>query len=313
MARFFQRRFLWVAFKRLTRLENDSDIVVLTINMQIAALFGDGLLRYGRRHVQWLPEYGEEVGRDWNGFTISKLYDVAVLIEAEINRAKMLQKEKQLKCLPFVLPNKPYGHPRMRKMVVTDPAAASVVESWGTRTVFLYQGSLGADRNGIVDMIEWICEAFPDAVMAVMSVWSPRIDELVAKYRNFSYVPFVRAPHHLEVTSHATVGLAVYTVDQVPGISPLNGLYCAPNKTFEYGGFGIPLLCNNPPGLRDSVGAAGAAVCLDELTRESVAAGAQKLLADYDAYSARARVFFESVDVEKIVSGILRSARGDER
>ena len=309
LCRWYQRKFLWRSFKRLTHAADDSSLVVWTINMQVAALFGDGLLRYENRHVAWLTEYGEEVGRDWRGFSSEKFYANSVLIESEINRARMLQKDKGLKTLPFVLPNKPYGHPRTRNMTVQDAEAAKIVSSWKNKTVFLYQGSLGEDRKGIVDMIEWICEGFPNSVMAVMSPWSPKIDEISARHKNFSYVPFVRAPHHLEITSHATIGLAVYTADQVAGISPLNGLYCAPNKTFEYCGFGIPLLCNNPPGLRDSVGKAGAAICLPELTRESVVAGINKLISDYHEYSGRAKAFFDSIDLVRIIGEILEATK----
>lgn len=310
LCRWFQRKFLWRSLQWLTRTADEPSLVIWTINMHVAALFGDGLLRYGNRHVAWLTEYGEEVGRNWSGFSAEKFYANSVLIESEINRARMLQKDKKLKMLPFVLPNKPYGHPRTRNMVVQDSEAAKVVSTWKDKTVFLYQGSLGADRKGIVDMIGWICEGFPDAVVAVMSSWSPKIDDLRSRYKNFSYVPFVRAPHHLEVTSHATIGLAVYSVDQVLGISPLNGLYCAPNKTFEYGGFGIPLLCNNPPGLRDSVGAARAAICLDKLNREEVVSAGARLLENYRNYSANASRFFETVDTVQIVGDILDCARG---
>lgn len=308
LRRSVQRKFLWRALRQLTKGVDDQEVIVWTIGMRVSALFGDGLLAYGKRHIQWLPEYGEETGKDWPGFTIEKLYAHAVLIESEVNRARMLQKDKMLSGLPFVMPNKPFAHPQQRGMPVADRATATIVDGWRGKPVFLYQGSLGNDRKGILDMICWLCEGFPDAVVAVMSPWSPQIEMLSRSYGNFSYVPFVRAPHHLEVTSHATVGLAVYTSDQVAGISPLNGLYCAPNKTFEYGGFGIPLLCNNPPGLRDSVGVAGAAICLDALTRDAVLSGAKRLLQNYDQYAERARNFFHSVDLKKIVCEILRSA-----
>ena len=298
LCRLLQHLFLLRAYKRFSKRVGAGEVVVWSVNKQIAELFGPGLVELGKRHVLWLTEYGEKIGE----------YANAVLIESEINRARLLQKDLSLKELPFVLPNKPYKHPRRRNLPVADPLVEKNVRMWKDKTVFLYQGSLGNDRRGIVDMIEWICEEFPDCVMAVMSPWSPIVESISSRHENFSYVPFVAPPHHLEVTSRATIGLAVYTADQVAGISPLNGLYCAPNKTFEYTGFGIPLLCNNPPGLVDSVGKAGAAVCLPELSREQVLEGARELMTNYEDYTARAKVFFESVDMEKIVRQILSAA-----
>lgn len=302
-----QRRFLWRSLMKHSSLEKD-DLFLWTVNTWVSALWGDGLLPLKRRHIQWLTEYGEEVGRGWAGFSIEKMFETATLIESEINRAMLLQREKKLNIRPFVLPNKPYAHPRTRNIPVSSIGIANIIEGWKGKQVFLYQGSLGADRQGILSIISWLCEAFPSSIVAVMSKWQPIVDEFTKKFRNFSFVPFISAPHHLEVTSYATIGIAIYTANQVAGISPLNGLFCAPNKTFEYAGFGIPLLCNNPPGLRDSVGAANAAVCLDVLTKDSVVSGVERIMDNYESYSINANRYFDSVDVEKIVDSILEFA-----
>lgn len=309
LCRWFQRRFLWRTYHEYIRDKvKEEEVVFWTVNTWVTALWGDRVLSFGKRHIQWLTEFGEEVGAKWSGFSIDKMFHSATLIESEINRSRLLAEDKGLTTLPFVLPNKPFGHPRTRRMTVTDSGIARQIDTWKGKRVFLYQGSLGSDRIGIINMIEYLCEGFPESIVAVMSHWSPIVDELALRYSNFSYVPFLCAPYHLEVTSHADIGLAVYSITDgkgIVGISPLNALYCAPNKTFEYTGFGIPMLCNNPPGLRDSIGAYGAAVCLDELCKENVIDGAKRLLDDYQTYSRNAVSFFESVDVEEIVHKII--------
>lgn len=51
------------------------------------------------------------------------------------------------------------------------------------------------------------------------------------------------SPAHLEVASHAYIGVMSYSfVD-------LNNLFCAPNKIWEYAGFSIPMISNDIPGL----------------------------------------------------------------
>lgn len=303
-----QRRFLWKKLNQFIRGCDEGEVIVWTANTISAAILGDELLKFGRRHVLWVLEYGEERGREFEGFSIDRMYESSTLVQCEQNRARLMQKDKGLANPPFVMPNKPYGHPRQRNLLIADTKARRIVESWGDKRVFLYQGSLGADRKGILQMIEWLCQGFPDAIVAVMSAWGFQVEEFTKKYANFSYIPFVPPPAHLEITSHADIGIAVYSQDQVKGISPLNAVYCAPNKTFECAGFGIPLLCNNPPGLKDSVGRAGAAICIDEFTKESVIAAARKLLDDYDQYSSHASHFFDSVDMDKIVDEIVSAA-----
>ena len=207
--------------------------------------------------------------------------------------------------MPFVLPNKPISHPRGRNLDVTDFDARKVIEKWKNKKVFLYQGALQSDRGELFKIIGWLCESLPEAIVAVMGKKNDTIDQLLSRHDNFSFVPFVAPPHHLEVTSHAHIGIAVYNGGSIYGLSPLNAVYCAPNKIFEYAGFGIPILCNDVPGLRYTVGSSGAGICLEDISKETVCSAARKLMSEYDTYSTNATRFFESVDMVKLVRKIL--------
>ena len=303
------RRWAWRQINRILEV-NDAEVLIWSQSMISAAILGDKTLRFGRRHIVTLYDLGDEAGKKLSGFSIDALYRSATLIECEYNRAQILMAEKQLEKMPFVLPNKPYLHPRTRNLPIKDQAAAKVVESWGERRVFLYQGALQQDRGELCKLIELLCRRCPKSVVAVMTRENEITRMLTEKYANFSVVPFVAPPHHLEVTSHAHVGLAVYKGGAIYGLSPLNAIYCAPNKIFEYSGFGIPMICNDVPGLRYSVGFAGAAHCLDAITDESVATAVSDVVDHYDDYSRKATEYFDSVDLNEIVKSILNYANG---
>lgn len=300
---FLFRRWAW---KEIGNVANDCDNVVLwTQSMNSASILGNRALIFGNRHIVSLYDLGDEYGKDLCGFDMARLYESATLVECEYNRAHILMAEKRLGRIPFVLPNKPYGHPRLRNLQIEDCTVEDIVRSWGNRKVFLYQGALASDRGELLDVLEWLCDSFPDLVVAVMGNKNAIVDKLSARHSNFSYVPFVAPPHHLEVTSHAHIGIAIYKGTAAHGLSPLNAVYCAPNKIFEYSGFGMPMLCNDIPGLRYTVGESDAGICVETINRESVVAAARMLIDKYEEYSKNAIAFFESVDTVQIVKDIL--------
>ena len=116
-------------------------------------------------------------------------------------------------------------------------------------------------------------------------------------------------PSHLTVTSHAHIGIAVYNASTFGGLSPLNAVYCAPNKIYEYAGFGIPTLGNNNPGLIYAIEASRAGECVREMKEKAIVAAAKKILENYESYSVAAKAFFDAVDMPTLIKTILISAR----
>lgn len=304
---YLKRQWLWKMLYRFN-LDMGRDII-WSVEMEGAAILGDAALRLGRRHIHTFYELGDKVGSNYLGFTMQLFLHSATIVECEYNRAHIFKVEMGLERLPFVLPNKPHLHPRMRNLRISDETARKVVDTWGDRRVILYQGGVQSDRGALALLIESLCRAFPSAIIAVMGRKTPIVDRLLATYSNFSYVPFVSPPHHLEVTSHADVGLAFYEGGSVYGLSPLNPVYCAPNKIYEYAGFGIPLLCNDIPGLYYSVGISGAGECLSRFDVEAVKDSCKRIFDDYESYQARAVSFFEAVDLKQRVTDVLQASR----
>lgn len=68
-------------------------------------------------------------------------------------------------------------------------------------------------------------------------------DDLRSRYASerVLFVPFIRPPHHLQVTRLASIGVLSYFPDPSSLAAVINPLYCAPNKIFEYARYGVPM------------------------------------------------------------------------
>jgi hypothetical protein len=119
-------------------------------------------------------------------------------------------------------------------------------------------------------------------------------------YNNLVYISHINAPFHLEVTSHAFIGICTYSY------SDLNNVFCAPNKIWEFAGFGIPTLCQNIPGLVFSVGASGSGVCVDFEDSEDIKRGLRQIQENYETFGSNAKRFFDSMRVEGVLEEMMR-------
>ena len=203
--------------------------------------------------------------------------------------------------LPVVIPNKPYGELPSRNSAPSSDAAARGIEAIAGRKALLYQGLLTPERD-LRPIAEAVREVGDIDFVVMGDDPLSSIDELRTLNERVIHIPYIRPPDHLEVTSHAYIGVASYVQDS------LNTMFCAPNKVYEYGAFGIPMLCNRAPGLRMGVGEAGAAECVDDSSADSIRTGLQKIVADYDRYSAAARRFYDSCDTRARLAEVLDRA-----
>ena len=109
---------------------------------------------------------------------------------------------------------------------------------------------------------------------------------------------------HLQITANAYIGLVFYRDDQ------LNKVFCAPNKIFEYSFFGVPIIANNLPGLKNTIGKANAGICV-EFTYENIADAFEIIENHYEEISINGVNFYNSVDnvstINKIVEKLMRN------
>lgn len=301
-ARAFGGHRRWMRAKLMELEKAHGEIVLWHSEVLSAALIGDWGERFKKRLVT-IYELDDFTGRYWIGFSLQRLMERAKIVVPEYNRAHILREYFQLPELPFVLPNKPAEHPRTRNLPLPNDESRAVFKAIGGRPVFLYQGVWSKDRRDVAFVLETLAKNRPNYCVVTMPV-CPAVVELSQKYSNVFGLPYVPPPNHLAVTSHATVGVAVYNASGSWILDRLGAVYCAPNKTYEYAGFGIPTLGNDIPGLKYTVEAAGAGGCC-RMTEDSILATADALVARQTEVSKCACAFYDQTDLNAIVIQIL--------
>lgn len=213
------------------------------------------------------------------------------LVACQQTRAYIMRSWWKLDSLPYVMPNKPYGLSLRKNCDFSSDVTREAFEPLKGKKYIIFQGILQH-----VDFLEQIALALHDVEedLALVLMGSDERDKtLVHRIKNVYpytlHIPYIPAPLHLEITSHAYIGVVFYRDDS------LNRAYCAPNKIYEYAHFGIPMIANRIPGLIDTIGAAGAAECVD-MTRDSIAEAIRTILNSYELVSRNAEQFYHSTD-----------------
>lgn len=215
----------------------------------------------------------------------------------EENRAAILQVWLGLKDRPVVLPNKPYFHPRVRRMKPTHEKTIEILQKFSTdKPIILYQGHIGGDRD-LMPIAEAMKD-LPDYEFWLMGPDHGYAEKLVQISNNIKYLGSVPAPYHLEITSYASVGVMSYDLIN------LNNLYCAPNKVWEYCGFGIPFISNDCISLRNisKFNKIGEVIKWNSFFFKNTVS----LINDsYDIYYKNNTEFFDNCNLIFLVEGIL--------
>lgn len=238
---------------------------------------------------------------------VPEVYDYAagkagLTVVPEYTRAHIAKAFYSLEQLPAVIPNKPLEHPRMKNMPISDNAIREKIRRIRAegKKIIMYMGILSDERP-----LEPIIEAVNTTdhyVLAVLGGRTPYLDRLEQKMGGrFEYLGEVKPPYHLEVASHADVAYISYVARN----GSINAVFCAPNKVYEFAGFGIPMLCNDNPGLKFTVEHQGMGVCVPELSVEAIRAALERIDASREAMGEAANRYYDAESVEKAVSGTL--------
>ncbi|MEE0944421.1 MAG: glycosyltransferase [Clostridia bacterium] len=231
------------------------------------------------------------------------------IICCEKNRSRIIQFRWGLKKRPYTITNKPYGYQTERYLEPTTDQTKELVEKIKDKKVIVYQARHIHFAEELINLAKALKKLNSDITLVLIgTVDHPEDREKIdGIYGNTVWTGHISAPMHLEITSYAKIGVAVYAENS------LNNMFCAPNKTFEYAGFGIPSLCNDVPGLVESIGMSGAGKCVDWSNVDEIKMAIDDILSDYDEYSERAKSFYESEDnataIKEIVNEILREMK----
>ncbi len=290
------RALLW---KEIKKNYNDGDLLWIN-TYNTLKLLGKSLGNY--KYIVHLYELLHET-RVFYKFRFPK-FDLEYLlknayrvIECEYNRACITQVWFNLKRRPVVLPNKLYLGNDENQTFSVDHSIAELLYKLNGKKIILYQGILGPERP-IEVFAEAISEMGKDYVMVVMSN-----TKLEKQYNNVYEIGFVSPPDHLYVTQKAYIGIIYYKASQqgFAGNDCLNSIYCAPNKIYEYSKFALPMIGNDIPGLKYSIGVTESGLCLKECTKEAIKEAILHIDSDYKSYQSNSRNLYESVNIKGII------------
>lgn len=227
------------------------------------------------------------------------IHNARAVICCEQTRAQIMKLWWNLKKQPYVLPNKPYEHPKEKRLSATIDLTSNMIGKMNGDIGLIYQGIFTNDRN-VGNIARALSELSHDIVLYLMGSDTRESHKDIKKlYDKTIYLGYAPAPFHLEVTSHAKIGIALYDATN------MNNLFCAPNKIYEYTGFGIPVLGSDIPGLRSTIGQWNAGKCVDFDDIESIKNAITEILNNYDIYSENAKSMFDAIDNKKTMRGIL--------
>jgi hypothetical protein len=231
------------------------------------------------------------------------IQEAAHVVTPEKTRSAIFRVWYGLEYLPSVLPNKPYGLSCYRRMPVKDPVLRAQLSQLGDRKLILYQAI--RVRMDTIDVAEAIhTELGDEYVLGILGAIRDRevFSRLVSTYPDVMHFKFIPSPCHLEVTSYAHIGLLVYNYES------LNNVFCAPNKVWEYGALGLPMLCNELPMLSADLAMYRAGESYTPGDRKSIAKAIRTIDGQYETYCRGSKALFDSVDSREIVQAVMERA-----
>lgn len=258
-----------------------------------------GSLVFSRPFVLQSNELYDQLTMYRKGLTKYMQRAVAVVVP-EYCRANICACWYGLKRLPYVIPNMPYLRSLDREQIIDDPDAARTVMSLKGKKILIYQGHINSNDRSMNVIAKALSEINNSnyALVLMGHDHDGSVQKMREIYPDTYYIPFIKAPAHLQVTSHAHIGILSY--DRIS----MNNAFCAPNKIFEYSAYGIPMLGNNIPGLKYCIEHEKMGCCADYEEVQSVAAAIRQLCTEHETYSDNALRFFRSIRLDAMIEEI---------
>lgn len=225
--------------------------------------------------------------------------NAAHVTSCEETRGYLTKYWYKLDYVPTILPNKAYKQLEKKNFVGSCEITKKIINEIKNDDIIIYQGYIN-DNKELVSLAQALNELNSNYKLLLLGIDKNNVYNKLKKiYKNTVYYKYIPAPLHLEITSHAKIGILFYNN------SILNNAYCAPNKIYEYSAFGIPIIGNNIPGLKNTIGAANAGICVD-LDKDNIKDTIIMIQNNYEEYSKNSRKFYEKCDnlnkIEKILA-----------
>lgn len=233
--------------------------------------------------------------------TFGKLAQKAeAVVACEVTRAYIMKYWFGLKKLPYVMPNKPYELGVTKNAEPSCEKTKKAIEAVRGKKFIIFQGIFQKldYMKTLAAALSQINSDYYIVLMGFDLYKTNAYEELKKIYDKVIELSSLPAPLHLEVTSHAKIGLVFY--DDFS----LNQAFCAPNKIYEYSGFGIPMIANKIPGLENTVGKFNAGKCVDFECNQLINA-IKEIDNNYDLYCENSLRLYNAVDNEEKVKQII--------
>ena len=275
-------------------------------------LHEDTILAGGKTLVNRIPQYLYTMYELPLKFEHNKqIYKYAAqkaagLITPDFCRAHIMKAIYQTKQLPYIVPNKPYSHPRQRGLKIEDPKVSEVIENIEAsgRKIIMYMGIISGERP-LDKIINAVYSEHDKYEFVVIGEKTSYLEKLQKEYKNkFIYAGYIKPPEHLAVASHAHIAYVSYIANN----GSINAVFCAPNKLFEFAGFGIPMICNDNPNLVFTVKTSGIGRIVYDFNQDNLLTAINDIEDNYEQLSDNAIQYYESVDLKEVYSAILKKA-----
>ena len=301
-------------FLKSTRI-TDADLIWYVYSGTTVCALSNVLYKY--KYIVHFYEFYKSL-QSWKYRIIYPSYNIRLflnkasgVVHCEYNRAQICKSLYGLESLPYIIPNKPYiNNDKLSQVPVDIKDLFSSFESKiNGKKVIIYQGYFNAKER----RLEEFCQAvhlLPDNyVLVIMGRGNDYFDFLKIKYesKRIIFVPFIRPPYHLMFTQKASIGILTYYPQEqtYPGV--INPLYCAPNKIFEYGMYGVPMIGNDIPGLKYIFREYNCGETIKyPITAQKIADCIVKIENQYKYYSDGAIKLNDSVNIEKTIAEIIQ-------
>lgn len=221
----------------------------------------------------------------------------------EKNRAAIYRYWYDLSQTPTVLVNSPYNHPKIKQMAIENESAATLVQKLSNKKIILYMGVISPKRDIIpfAKAIEKLGEEYHILLLGRAFENNEYLENVLDTYKNVSHIEGLPAPSHLQVASWAHIGILSYS------FSSLNNVFCAPNKIWEYSGFGIPMISNDVPGIENLLTKynSGTSINLETVHPSIIMEAIFNINKNYIEYSNNAKAMFNESDYKNQLKSIL--------
>ena len=273
-----------------------------------------GKILFKYRHIMQLMElnlwYPYIQGLKYPKFPIDEYGRRAwKMVEPEQNRAYIHKVIWKLPKTPYVLPNKNYKIDPGEIINEIKPALQKMKNE--ERKIIFYLGALVKDRNFLpfMDAIEKIKDEYCFYIAGPVSCDSKEYyQKLFKKYEATKYLGMFPAPKHLHLLKYAYIGLLPYQPGNStrPYISELNALYCAPNKIFEYSGYGIPMIGTDVIALKQPFEKYDMGLCIKDFSSNEIIKAIKNIENRYDEMARKCKRYYQDINLDNLWEDILK-------